>query len=48
MSAELAPRADDLGPPTLQPAPPTAPQRSAPSHSEGDDVYFDPMELISV
>jgi hypothetical protein len=50
MSAELAPRADQTELPQLQqpPPPPAEPNRAPPGHSDGDDVYFDPMELIAV
>ena len=47
MSTELAPRADETELPQMQ-SPPPPPPAAQPGHSEGDDVYFDPTELISV
>jgi len=47
LGAELAPRADQMNLPEAAPPPPPAPSPS-PGHSDGDDVYFDPAELVSV
>ncbi len=47
LGAELAPRADQTNLPEAAPPPPPAPDH-APGHSDGDDIYFDPAELVSV
>lgn len=47
MSSDLAPRADQTDLPELQ-SPPPPPPAAQPGHSDGDDVYFDPTELIAV
>jgi hypothetical protein len=47
LNTELAPRADQTELPEATPPPPPAPPL-APGHSDGDDIYFDPAELISV
>jgi hypothetical protein len=45
MNAQLSPRADetDLPQPETPPPPP-----AQPGHSDQDDVYFDPLELLAV
>lgn len=47
LGAELAPRADQTNLPEIEPAPAPS-QEHSPGHSDGDDVYFDPAELVSV
>lgn len=47
LNTELAPRADQTDLPEAAPPPPSPPL-SPPGHSDGDDMYFDPAELISV